>query len=98
MEINCLEDFEKYVFKNSDGRQWIAKTQSGAIYYRYLNQTTWGLWFHSLPSPSTLKDVSMHHIHGFRDDYIPGDFLTPVHRKIRQLEQRFKERKTSATI
>lgn len=105
MEINCLEDFEKYVFKSignpvgsNAGRQWIAKIQNGAIYYRYLGQTQWNFWFNSLPSPATLKNISLNHIQGFREDYIPGPSLSPVHRKIKQLEQRFKERKTSATI
>lgn len=92
MEINCIEDYTKYVFQGENGWRWICEVNGPTVYYRiiypeYLKQVPLPCWYTN-PDEGTMQKASKL-IVGLRDNF---NEYNPVFSKIKIMEKRFQMR------
>lgn len=92
MEINCIEDYTKYVFQGGNGWKWLCEVDGPAIYYKiiypeFVKQASLQLWYTN-PDKKTMQKASKLII-GLRDNF---EEYNPVFFKIRTMEKRFQMR------
>lgn len=92
MEINCIEDYAKYVFRGSNDWEWICEVNGPSVNYKIiypkcLEQASYHHWYTN-PNEGTMQKASRL-IVGLRDNF---NEYNPVFSKIKIMEKRFQMR------
>lgn len=95
MEIKEIKDYEKYVFKNNIGWEWICEVRGARIYYKLItilgsspsSHNRWVYWYDFAPYRLERANELICRI---REEALEG--YNPIYRKIKAMEQRFQER------